>query len=139
LVEKFQITLEIFKSGTQGGNFNILAFQGGRKYRLKQLEPESQTPLPNSEPVRALAAPFGLIPLAVPYEDSPPEARILNAIAVGLVREGKNDVAPELGIPKSDFARVLRSLKNEGAIYVGAGGKYRLSFHTSNFPNIVAK
>ena len=139
MVEKFQITLEIFKSGTQGPNFNILAFQSGRKYRLKQLEPESQTPLPNSEPDRAFAAPFGLIPLAVPYEDSPPEARILNAIAVGLVREGKNDVAPELGIPKSDFARVLRSLKNEGAIYVGAGGKYRLSFHTSNFPNIVAK
>ena len=116
-----------------------MAFQGGRKYRLKQLEPESQTPLPNSEPDRTFAAPFGLIPLAVPYEDSPPEARILNAVAVGLVREGRNDIAPELGITKADFARALRSLKNEGAIYVGASGKYRLSFHTSNFPNIVAK
>jgi hypothetical protein len=116
-----------------------LAFQSGRKYRLKQLEPESQTPLPNSETDRPFAAPFGLIPLAVPYEDSPPEARILNAVAVGLVREGRNDVALELGIPKADFTRALRSLKNEGAIYVGAGGKYRLSFHTSNFPNIVAK
>ena len=106
---------------------------------MKQLEPESQTPLPNSDPDRAIAAPFGLIPLAVPYEDSPPEARILNAVAVGLVREGRNDVAPELGISKADFARALRSLKNEGAIHVGAGGRYQLSFHTSNFPNIVAK
>jgi len=139
LVAKSPITLEIFKSRTRGAFFKILAFQSGRKYRLKQLEPESQTPLPNSEPDRTVAAPFGLIPLAVPYEDSPPEARILNAVAVGLVREGRNDIALELGIPKADFTRALRSLKNEGAIYVGAGGKYRLSFHTSNFPNIVAK
>jgi DNA-binding IclR family transcriptional regulator len=79
------------------------------------------------------------MPLVVPYEDSPPEVRILNAVAAGLVVEGRNDVAPELGMLKADFARVLRSLKNDGAIYVGAGGKYRLSFHTSNFPNIVAK
>lgn len=106
---------------------------------MKQLEPENQTPLPNSESERAFAAPFGLIPLAVPYEDSPPEARILNAVAVGLVREGRNEVALELGITKADFTRALRSLKNDGAVYVGSGGKYRLSFHTSNFPNIVAK
>ena len=106
---------------------------------MKQLEPENQTPLPNSESERAFAAPFGLIPLAVPYEDSPPEARILNAVAVGLVREGRNDVALELGITKADFTRALRSLKNDGAVYVGSGGRYRLGFHTSNFPNIVAK
>ena len=106
---------------------------------MKQLEPESQTPLPNSESDRQFSAPFGLIPLAVPYEDSPPEARILNAVATGLVREGRNDVALELGITKTDFVRALRSLKNDGAIHVGSGGKYRLSFHTSNFPNIVAK
>ena len=106
---------------------------------MKQLEPENQTPLPNLESERAFAAPFGLIPLAVPYEDSPPEARILNAVAVGLVREGRNEVALELGITKADFTRALRSLKNDGAVYVGSGGKYRLSFHTSNFPNIVAK
>jgi len=79
------------------------------------------------------------MPLAVPYEDSPPEVRILNAVASGLVREGRNEIAPELGIPKADFIRALRSLKNDGTIYVGAGGRYRLSFHTSNFPNIVAK
>jgi len=116
-----------------------LVFQSGRKYRLRQLEPEDQNPLPNQQPDRPFAAPFGLMPLAVPYEDSPPEVRILNAIASGLVREGRNDIASELGIPKTDFARALRSLKNEGTIYVGAGGRYRLSFHTSNFPNIVAK
>jgi len=116
-----------------------LVFQGGRKYRLKQLEPEDQNPLPNQQPDRPFAAPFGLMPLAVPYEDSPPEVRVLNAVAAGLVFEGRNDVAPELGVSKMDFNRALRSLRNEGAIYVGAGGKYRLSFHTSNFPNIVAK
>jgi DNA-binding IclR family transcriptional regulator len=79
------------------------------------------------------------MPLSVPYEDSPPEVRILNAVAAGLLFEGRSDKALELGMPKTDFARALRSLKNDGAIYVGAGGRYRLSFHTSNFPNIVAK
>ena len=116
-----------------------MVFQSGRKYRLKQLEPENQTPLPNSQPERAFAAPFGLMPLTVPYEDSPPEVRILNAVAAGLLVEGRTDVALELGMPKADFSRALRSLKNDGAIYVGPGGRYRLSFHTSNFPNIVAK
>jgi DNA-binding IclR family transcriptional regulator len=79
------------------------------------------------------------MPLAVPYEDSPPEARVLNAVVAGLVFEGRNDVAAELGLPKMDFARAIRSLKSDGAIYAGAGGRYRLSFHTSNFPNIVTK
>jgi len=106
---------------------------------LRQLEPDDQSPLPNQQPERSFAAPFGLMPLAVPYEDSPPEVRVLNAVAGGLVREGRSDIAAELGIPKIDFVRALRSLKNVGAIYIGAGGKYRLSFHTSNFPNIVTK
>ena len=106
---------------------------------MRQLEPEDQTPLPNQQPDRPFAAPFGLMPLAVPYEDSPPEVRILNAVAAGLVFEGRNDAAPGLGVSKADFTRALRLLKNDGVIYVGAGGKYRLSFHTSNFPNIVAK
>jgi DNA-binding IclR family transcriptional regulator len=79
------------------------------------------------------------MPLAVPYEDSPPEVRILNAVAAGLVFEGRSNAAPELGMSKVDFARALRSLKNDGVIYVGTGGKYRLSFHTSNFPNIATK
>jgi hypothetical protein len=129
----------MFKSEPQARSSNTLELQSGRKYRLKQLEPESQTPLPNLQPERGFAAPFGLMPLTVPYEDSPPEARILNAVAAGLVVEGRSDIALELGIPKTDFTRALRSLKNEGAIYVGPGGRYRLSFHTSNFPNIVAK
>lgn len=79
------------------------------------------------------------MPLAVPYEDSPPEVRILNAVAAGLVFEGRKDVASELGMPKTDFMRALRLLRNDGAIFIGAGGRYRLNFHTSNFPNIVAK
>jgi len=106
---------------------------------LKQLEPEDQNSVPNQQPERQFVAPFGLMPLAVPYEDSPPEVRILNAVAAGLVFEGRNDVALGLGVSKMDFSRALRSLKNDGAIFVGAGGRYRLSFHTSNFPNIVAK
>jgi DNA-binding IclR family transcriptional regulator len=79
------------------------------------------------------------MPLAVPYEDSPPEVRILNAVAAGLVFEGRSNTVLELGMSKADFARALRSLKNDGVIYVGTGGKYRLSFHTSNFPNIATK
>jgi hypothetical protein len=106
---------------------------------LKQLEPEDQIALPDQQPQRLLVAPFGLIPLAVPYEDCPPEVRILNAVVSGLVFEGRSKTAPELGMSKVDFARVLRSLKNDGVIYVGPGGRYRLSFHTSNFPNIVTK
>jgi hypothetical protein len=129
----------MFKKRPQSWHFRILAFQSGRKYRLRQLEPEDRTPLPNQQPARSFAAPFGLMPLAVPYEDSPPELRILNAVAAGLVFEGRSNIASELGMPKTDFTRVLRLLKNDGAIYVGAGGRYRLSFHTSNFPNIVLK
>lgn len=106
---------------------------------MRQLEPEEQSPLPSQQLDRPFAAPFGLMPLAVPYEDSPPEVRILNAVTAGLVFEGRSDAATGLGISKTDFTRALRSLKNDGAIYVGAGGKYRLSFHTSNFPNIVTK
>lgn len=113
--------------------------QSGRKYRLRQLEPEDQTPPLDQQPLRPFAAPFGLMPLAVPHEDSPPEVRILNAVAAGLLFEGRSDVARELGMSRTDFARALRSLKNDGAIHVGAGGRYRLSFNTSNFPNIVAK
>jgi hypothetical protein len=79
------------------------------------------------------------MPLAVPYEDSPPEVRILNAVAAGLVFEGRSNTVLELGMSRADFARALRSLKNDGVIYVGTGGKYKLSFHTSNFPNIATK
>ena len=79
------------------------------------------------------------MPLAVPYEDSPPEARVLNAVAAGLVFEGRNTIAPALGMQKSEFGRVLRLLKNEGMIHVGVGGRYVLGFPTSNFPNIITK
>jgi DNA-binding IclR family transcriptional regulator len=79
------------------------------------------------------------VPLVVPYEDSPPELRILNTISAGLLFEGRNDKAEELGMTKSEFSRVLRFLKTSGAIYAGPGGRYRLSFNTSNFPNVAAR
>ena len=82
---------------------------------------------------------FGLMPLAVPYDDSPPELRVLNAVAAGLLFEGRTHASPDLGLSKPEFARVLRSLKANGAIHVGAGGRYRLSFNTANFPGVVAK
>lgn len=79
------------------------------------------------------------MPLAVPYEDSPLEARVLNAVAAGLVTEGRTAIAATLEMQKADFVRVLRVLKSEGMIHVGAGGRYVLSFRTSNFPNIITK
>ena len=80
-----------------------------------------------------------MLPLAVPYDDSPPELRVLNAVALGLLYENTSNGAQELGMSKLDLNRVLRSLKNNGAIYAGATGKYRLSFRTSNFPGIVVR
>jgi DNA-binding IclR family transcriptional regulator len=77
--------------------------------------------------------------LAVPYEDSPPEMRVLNAVAAGLLYEGRTNVAPDLGLSKQEFSRVLRSLRTNGAVHIGAGGRYRLSFNTSNFPGIFAR
>ena len=79
------------------------------------------------------------MPLAVPYEDSPPEARVLNAVAAGLVFEGRSTIAPTLGMQKAEFGRVLSVQKNEGMIHVGGGGRYVGSFPTSNFPNIISK
>ena len=95
--------------------------------------------LPSQQPPKPLVAAFGLVPLAVPYEDSPPELRILNTISAGLLFEGRRENAEELGMSKSEFARALRSLRTSGAIYVGPGGRYRLGFSTSNFPDIVAR
>ena len=103
------------------------------------MDPYDQSLFQDQRSDRPFVTPFGLIPLTVPYEDSPPEARVLNAVVAGLVFEGRPDIALGLGMPKTDFVRVLRSLRNDGAIYVGANGRYRLSFRTSNFPNIVAK
>ena len=84
-------------------------------------------------------AAFGLVPLVVPYEDSPPELRILNRISAGLLFEGRTGAAEELGMTKPEFARALRSLRTSGAIYAGPGGRYRLGFNTSNFPNVVSR
>ncbi len=79
------------------------------------------------------------MPLVVPYEDSPLELRILNAVCAGLLFEGRNDRAEEMGMTKVEFARALRSLRSSGAIYAGPGGRYRLTFNTSNFPNVASR
>jgi len=113
--------------------------QSGRKDRLRQLEPEGDASYGYQRLPKPRATAFGLLPLAVPYSDSPPELRVLNAVALGLLFENTSDAAHELGMSKLDLNRVLRSLKNNGAIYIGATGKYRLSFKTSNFPGIVAR
>ena len=75
----------------------------------------------------------------MPYEDSPPELRILNLISAGLLFEGRYDRADELGMTRSEFSRVLRSLRAGGAVYAGPGGRYRLSFSRSNFPNVAMR
>lgn len=111
----------------------------GREDRTRQLEWENQLPSEYQQPQRHSIAAFGLMPLAVPYDDSPPELRVLNAVAVGLLFEGRTHPTPDLGLSRPEFARVIRSLKSSGAIHVGAGGRYRLSFNTANFPGIMAR
>ncbi len=82
---------------------------------------------------------FGIVPLTTPYGDSDPELRVLNAVARGLLFERMKEPATELEMTKSEYSRTLRSLKNDKLIYVGSDGKYRLTFGTANFPNIVAR
>jgi len=129
--------LEILKGVPQNEPTNRLVSQSGRKDRLRQLEPEGE--LPESQSPRPLHAAFGLLPLVVPYEDSPPELRILNTVSAGLLFEGRSQNAEELGMTKSEFSRALRSLRASGAIYVDPGGRYRLGFSTANFPNVAAR
>jgi hypothetical protein len=130
---------EILKKVPKYRALNRMVSASGRKDRLRQLEPEGDAPYAYQKPLKPLATAFGLVPLAVPYDDTPPELRVLNAVALGLLFENTSSVAQELGMSKLDLNRVLRSLKNNSAIYVGATGKYRLSFRTSNFPSIVVK
>jgi DNA-binding IclR family transcriptional regulator len=80
-----------------------------------------------------------LVPLVVPYEDSPPELRILNMVSAGLLFEGRSGNAEELGMTKVEFTRALRSLRTNGAVYIDSSGRYRLGFNTSNFPNVASK
>ena len=101
------------------------------------MEPEGD--LPSQQPSRRIAAAFGLVPLVVPYEDSPPELRLLNIISAGLLYEGRNRNAEELGMTKIEFTRALRALRESKSIYVDSSGRYRLGFRISNFPNIAAK
>jgi len=106
---------------------------------MRQLEPEGQLPQEFQHSLKPSIASFGLVPLAVPYEDSLPEMRVLNAVSAGLLFEGRTSIAPDLGLSKQEFSRVLRSLRTSGAVHIGAGGRYRLSFNTANFPGIIAR
>jgi len=101
------------------------------------LEPEGE--LPENQSPRPLHAAFGLLPLVVPYEDSPPELRILNCVSAGLLFEGRSHNAEELAMTKSEFSRALRTLRANGAIYVDPGGRFRLGFSTANFPNVTTR
>ena len=82
---------------------------------------------------------FGVVPLTTPYSDSDPDHRVLNAVARGLLFERIKEPADELEMTRLEYSRVLRSLKNDGHIYVGSDGKYRLTFGTANFPNLIAR
>jgi hypothetical protein len=82
---------------------------------------------------------FGVVPLTTPYSDSEPDHRVLNAVARGLVFDRIKEPADELEMSKVEYSRTLRSLRNDGLIYVGPDGKYRLTFGTSNFPNLIAR
>ena len=82
---------------------------------------------------------FGIVPLTTPYSDSDPDHRVLNAVARGLVYDGVKEPAKELQMTKLEYNRTLRSLRNDGLVFAGADGKYRLTFGTSNFPNLVPR
>jgi hypothetical protein len=89
--------------------------------------------------IRVPRTAFGVIPLPTPYYESDPEQRVLNAVARGLIFEKIKEPTEELGISKLEFSRAIRSLKSDRLIYVGSDGKYRLTFGTSNFPNLIAR
>jgi hypothetical protein len=108
-----------------------------RKTNLSEDRDLIRFPSPEQAKVPRIA--FGLVPLTTPYVDSDPDHRILNAIARGLLFERMKDPAAELHMSKTEFTRALRSLRNEGLIYVGQDGKYRLTFGTANFPNLIAR
>ena len=128
-------SVEMLKALSEKLHVNRLVSQSGRKGRLRQLEPEDDLSSPSEELRSPLRVAFGLMPLAVPYGDSLPEQRILNAIYSGILFEGRNGIAEELGMSKAEFTRAVRSLRANGAIHVGPSGRYRLSFGTSNFPD----
>ena len=97
----------------------------------------SHPDVPQTSPVPRIA--FGLVPLTTPYGDSEPDHRVLNAVARGLLFERIKEPAEELEMTRLEYSRSLRSLKNDGLIYVGSDGKYRLTFGTANFPNLIAR
>lgn len=82
---------------------------------------------------------FGVVPLTTPYSDSESDHRVLNAVARGLVFDRIKEPADELEMTRVEYSRTLRSLRNDGLIYVGPDGKYLLTFGTSNFPNLIAR
>ena len=109
---------------------------------LRHSNAGDQFQLPPSPAPKILRVPriaFGIVPLTTPYVESDPDHRVLNAISRGLLFENVRGAAAELQLTRSEYSRTIRNLKNDGLIYTGVDGKYRLTFGTSNFPNIVAR
>jgi hypothetical protein len=109
-----------------------------RTTNLRHSDSGDQIQLPFSRGLRVPRIAFGVVPLTTPYSESDPDYRVLNAVARGLLFERMKEPADELEMSKLEYSRTLRSLKNDGLIYVGTDGKYRLTFGTSNFPNLIA-
>ncbi len=105
--------------------------------RVSDREEEAQ--ISTQSKIRVPRIAFGLVPLTTPYDESDPELRILNTIKRGLLYETTKTVAEELKMSKLEYNRILRSLKNSGEIYVTPEGKFKLTFDTSNFPNIITR
>ena len=111
-----------------------------KRTHLKQSDNGDQIQFPSFEQIsRVPRIAFGLIPLTTPYSDSDPDHRVLNAIARGLVFDGNTEPAGELEMTKTEYSRTLRSLRNDGLVFVGPDGKYKLTFGTSNFPNLIPR
>ncbi len=111
-----------------------------RKASLKHSNIEDQFQLLRAhQKTRIPRIAFGVIPLTTPYDESDPEHRVLNAVARGLLFERMKEPTEELEMSKLEYSRALRSLKSDKLIYVGSDGKFRLTFGTSNFPNIIAR
>jgi DNA-binding transcriptional ArsR family regulator len=111
-----------------------------KRTHLKQSDSGEQIQFPSFEQIsRVPRIAFGIVPLTTPYSESDPDHRVLNAVARGLVFDGIKDAARELEMSKTEFSRTLRSLRNDGLVFVDQDGKYRLTFGTSNFPNLIPR
>ena len=143
LVQKFTWTSAASQCLILGlNNFwfaNKLVLQPQRKDNLGTSERHDEIQIPYRRKLRAPRISFGLVPLTAPFEESDPELRVLNAVSSGLLFERMNTFPEELRMTKLEFNRIIKSLRNNGQIFVNPDGKYKLSFDTSNYPNLVTR